>query len=86
MAKIITRAQEAVADRYRDARPRQLGDLHQRMRWVMEVARKDKAAGALGNDLWQALHDLQTEVSYHEPARPPFGKRASRPGVFIPRV
>jgi hypothetical protein len=73
-ARRITAADEAVRGRYLRARPAPFGDLHQRMRHLIECARRC-GLHRHDNATWQALWDLAAEVSYHEPARPPYGRR-----------
>ena len=70
---------------YKNANPRQLGNLHERMKFVMKAL--EKARGFETNepdhgkfdqmypDLVCGLFDLQNEVRYYTPARPAFGKR-----------
>jgi hypothetical protein len=70
----ITRKNQVTADRYRATVPKQLGDLHERMRYLMQLG-SEAELWKTHNDLWHALHDLEVEVSFHEPAHPPFGKR-----------
>lgn len=70
----FTAADYAVEARYRAARPDDLGTLHERMKAVIERGRAIEL-WRIDNDLWQAIHDLQTEVSFHEPASPPYGHR-----------
>jgi hypothetical protein len=60
--------------RYESAVPDLLGDLHQRMKYVMALLHK-QGPEAVGNDLWHAIWDLETEVRFYEPRRPPFGQR-----------
>lgn len=78
MAKHITLNDRARRERYIGCKPNQLGSLHERMKLVMALAtdmdlwRYDKSGG---QRLWQALHDLETEVAYHAPAIPPYGRR-----------
>jgi len=44
---------------------------------------KCRADGApLPNDLEQAIWDLETEVSFYVPAKPPYGKRTARLGTL----
>lgn len=60
---------------YLEATPKQFGTLHERMKFVMEQMQA-AGGGVVPNDLWHAVYDLETEVSYHEPQRPPCGRRA----------
>ena len=60
---------------YKKCKPVCLGNLHQRMKYAMEIMRR------LGQDhvdiaLWHAVFDLETEVQFFEPASPPFGHRS----------
>ena len=66
----------AAYSEYKNTEPRQLGNLHQRMRYVMEVMQRI-GHKRIGNELWQAVFDLQTEVMFHTPAEPPYGHRPS---------
>jgi hypothetical protein len=59
---------------YLAAVPKQFGDLHQRMKYLLEKAR-EVGYEVLGNDLWQALFDLENELSFYPAVRPPFGSR-----------
>ena len=59
---------------YKKCNPVQLGNLHQRMKYVMAIMRR------LGQDhvdsaLWHAVFDMETEVKFYKPASPPFGHR-----------
>jgi hypothetical protein len=58
-----------------------LGNLHERMRCVRVLA--DTVHKSLPNDLYQAILDLELEVSFHEPADPPYGHRDSKLGMGI---
>jgi hypothetical protein len=58
---------------YRDAQPKQFGNLHERMKYLIELAKKyghDTPA-----DLHHAIFDLRTEVEGHMPVKPPLGRR-----------
>jgi hypothetical protein len=59
-----------------------LGNLHERMRAVRTLLEEYHAANTLlPNALVQAIYDLETEVSFYIPAKPPYGKRTVRPGA-----
>jgi hypothetical protein len=60
--------------RYEKATPDNLGNLHERMKAVIDRA-NDIDLPSIDGHLWGFIHDLQLEVSYHKPADPPFGKR-----------
>ena len=78
---------QEVRSRYLKAEPKFLGDLHQRMQRVMTLLREQGALIApvqgdpapidlrVWHELWHAVHDLELEVSYYEPAQPPYGRR-----------
>jgi hypothetical protein len=70
----ITAGNCNVRARYEAATPDNLGDLHQRMKAVVDRA-NDIDLPSIDVHLWGYIHDLQLEVSYHRPAKPPFGKR-----------
>ena len=58
-----------------------LGNLHERMRAVRTLAQKywETLSNDEGrrdyNNLYQAIWDLETEVSFYEAANPPYGRR-----------
>jgi hypothetical protein len=70
----ITRADRERRRRYQDAGPKQFGTLHERMKYLLACAEACRLF-EFDNDTWQAVLDLETEVSYHEPAVPPYGRR-----------
>lgn len=76
----ITKKDMKTAAKYRESIPKQFGNLHERMQYLMELARRN--CKSLDNDLWQAIHDLETEVSYYEPQSPPFGRRTGPISCF----
>jgi len=59
---------------YEACAPRQFGDLHQRMKFLMDLVQGRQ--GEFPNDVWHAIWDLKTEVENHVPENPPFGRRA----------
>lgn len=62
---------------YKKCNPVQLGNLHQRMKYVMKIMQR-LGPDRVGNELWHAVFDLQTEVQCFEPVSPPFGHRANK--------
>ena len=64
--------------KYNRTRPKQLGNLHERMKLLVAIC-TDRHLWE-DNDLWQALLDLATEISMHAPADPPFGHRTQTLG------
>lgn len=69
----ITDDDREVSRAYRAAIPDQFGNLHQRMRCAMDLM--VAAHAVIPGNLWQAMFDLETELQYHFPAKPPFGRR-----------
>lgn len=61
---------------YDQAKSKQLGDLHQRMKFLIEVAKPYEEV--LPGEVWHAIWDLKDEVENYKPARPPFGRRLQR--------
>lgn len=76
----LTAKDKACADQYRNCKPKQFGNLHERMQYVMKLLNRGHTASSIENDLWHALFDLETEVSYHEPQKPPYGRRTAGRG------
>jgi hypothetical protein len=76
--------QKRTADAYRGEKPKERGNLHQRMKFVMKALEEargwktsepDPEFDDLYHDLVYGLLDLETEVQFYEPARPPYAKR-----------
>ena len=72
---------------YNDEPPRQLGNLHQRMKFVMraleeargwKTSEPDPEFDQLDHDLVYGIFDLETEVKFYEPAKPLYAKRQVR--------
>jgi hypothetical protein len=73
---------------YVEALPKHCGDLHERMKYLMEIQQalsnyandgQDKHLQGLSEMLAGATADLEHEVAYTAPARPPFGSRTHMP-------
>jgi len=73
----LTKQNKVCAETYRKCNPKQLGNLHERMQYVMEMLRRDRSQAIISNDLWHAIHDLETEVSFYTPQSPPYGRRTT---------
>mgnify|MGYP000582465657 CR=1 FL=1 len=58
------------------ATPKQFGNLYERFQYLMQLAKRDKDAGHLSDDLWHAIWDLRTEISGYDPVDPPYGRRS----------
>ncbi len=81
MAKLTNKDKRRM-QKYAECEPKQLGTLHQRMKYAMEIVERmnlESINRPDGHDLVTALYDLQTEVGYHEPAKPPYGRRTLEP-------
>jgi hypothetical protein len=77
----LTKADNAQARAYGKAKPKELGNLHERMKYAVALADAayEKGGGKFDQEhpyLRMAIYDLQTEVQYYEPAKPPFGRRS----------
>ena len=85
MSKAITTAEKSVAKAYQAAAPKRFGDLHERMKFLREEVQAmcRLVAGTVPSgptyrlimDVVEVMYDLEAEVMYHTPARPPFGQR-----------
>jgi hypothetical protein len=73
----LSRVEKINADSYSRTEPKQFGNLHERMQFLMKCATAHGQQN-IPNDMWHAIFDLQTEVKYYEPVNPPFGKRKVR--------
>jgi len=87
----LTKEDEAVASNYEAAKPRQTGNVHERMKYVVETLRKIREAqnGGFGGafdskymDLAMGIFDLETEVKYFRPVKPSYGSRIPHRGAF----
>lgn len=72
------------ATAYEDELPNQLGNLHQRMKFVMraleeargwKTSEPDPEFDDLYHDLVYGILDLETEVKFYQPVKPPFARR-----------
>lgn len=70
---------------YEHELPKQLGNLHQRMKFVMKALEEargwntsepDREFDQMYHDLIWGLLDLEREVKHYTPAEPPFGQRS----------
>ncbi len=78
---------------YAEARPEAFGNLHERMKWLLEkldvIWPQQKLDALNGMDemvalsaLANAIFDLETEVAPYAPVDPPYGERVSSGGVL----
>lgn len=70
---LLTKKDLLQRDKYKAAQPKRSGNLHERMKLLRKLA-EDRHDGT-DDDFWNALDDLETEVSMYDPAEPPFGER-----------
>lgn len=82
--KSFTRADEETKDSFMAAKSKALGNLHERMKWLITCteslgeyvrASDDDKLKLLFQTTDIAVVDLETEVSYTKPAKPPYGRR-----------
>ncbi len=80
--------------KYVQANHKQLGDLHERMKWLVgckESLReythgtKDRELFTLVQALGFAVLDLENELSFHEPAKPAYARR-NPTGLHLPEI
>ena len=57
---------------YEDAKPKQFGNLHERMQYVMKLMREQRAD--VPHDVWHAVFDLETELKHYETKSYSFGQ------------
>ena len=71
---------------YAKAKPKQFGNLHERMKFLIQHAGKleeatrearmnDRKLMPGFGDVWHAIWDLETEIKGHTPDEPPHGRR-----------
>lgn len=63
---------------YSDKLPKQFGDIHERMKYLKELAREAQDKDAVSWRIWMAVCDLETEVENYKAIKPPFGKGFTR--------
>lgn len=62
------------AREYRGAKPRQFGNLHERMQFLIQLLQKHRRE--VPREIDVAIYDLETEVRHYKPTRPPYGQRS----------
>lgn len=77
MAKTQT-TRKLPAESYAEATPKQFGNLHERMKFLIKVAQEHEPE--VPTDVWHAIWDLRIEVEGHSPIEPPLGRRPVRVG------
>lgn len=62
-----------LSERFGKSKPKQYGNLHERMQYLIKVA--DKHQAEIPAAVYAAIFDLRTEVRNYEPVNPPYGSR-----------
>jgi hypothetical protein len=47
------------------------------MKWLIETIQR-QAEWVIPSDVWQAVHELESEIKHHVPAKPPLAIRKSK--------
>jgi len=79
--KTLNSQDRATAEAYAAANAKPYGDIHQRMKFLMEKleeARKSDEFDKNYNELMEAIFDLETEVKFYAPRKPPYATRSLR--------
>ena len=69
---------QRVRAEYDRVEPKQFGNLHERMKYLVAAVQSATRAGdhlAVPREVNDAVYDLETEVRYYPPVDPPFGQR-----------
>ena len=91
--KVITQKQKEARAAYEKAKPKQFGNLHERMKFVMKsledargwkTSEPDPEFDDLYHDLVHGIFDLETEIKYYPAQKPPFGNRVERRPIRKP--
>jgi hypothetical protein len=76
-ARLIKADEKRTRTDYERTEPKQFGNLHERMKFLMVCVEKHGEA-VIPHDVRHAIWDLQTEVMHHKPITPPFGQRFNK--------
>lgn len=57
---------------YKDTKPDQFGNLHERMQYLMKLIHEQRAD--VPSAVWHAIYDLETELQHYETKVYSFGK------------
>lgn len=60
------------ARQYDHTKPKQLGNLHERMQYLMKLIREQQAD--VPHDVWHAIFDLETELKHYKTKTFSFGQ------------
>lgn len=67
---------QKTVESYEEAKPKQFGNLHERMKFLIGLLRTDLDKDYPG--LRVAAYDLETEVKHYRPEKRPFGSRIAK--------
>jgi hypothetical protein len=82
--KMVTIVQRRIAQDYASVKPKQLGNLHERMKFVMKALEEargwktsepDPEFDEMYHDLVHGLFDLENEVKFYRPEQPAIAAR-----------
>lgn len=59
---------------YKGAKPKQFGNLHERMKYLMTLISDFDKCKTIPNEVMHAIYDLKTEVEGCKPITPPVGR------------
>ena len=71
-ARKRTAEQVANSQAYEQCKPEQFGNMHERMKYLIECAQEARQSGGDLMDVWHLMFDLEREVRYYMPIDPPF--------------
>jgi len=63
------------AKEYEACKAKQFGNLHERMKFLINAI-SDAGQEKIDVKIWHAVFDLETEVKYHKPTSPPYGRKS----------
>jgi hypothetical protein len=66
--RLATRLERENREAFRRARPRQFGNLHERLKYLLQCARRCRLE-RLDNDTWQAIWDAISEAAFYPAPR-----------------
>ena len=82
--KPLSQQERVIARAYEATRPKRLGNLHQRMKFLVKALEKARSWNTRKPDtefddfyrnIVNGIRELETEVKFYQPARPPYAER-----------
>lgn len=82
--KALSEEERAIARAYEATRPKRLGNLHQRMKFLVRALEKARGRNSREpntefddsyRNIVNGILELETEVKFYEPAKPPYATR-----------